>query len=234
MTHSADASSSRGLIWVTRPQPQAAETADALVTRGFTPLVAPLLSIESQPFQLPEGAALANGICFTSQAAPAQLRNARHLHDLPCYCVGERTAEAAHAVGFRRARAIAQDAKSMIATLASMQLQGQHLLYFSATQVACDLTDALAPHKIHITRIPVYRAVAASAFPTSVADVLPQLHAVLLYSPRTAQILMDLLPPSAPQLPCICISAAAAAPLTWPARIAHAPTQEAMLQMLDA
>ncbi|MDM8352398.1 uroporphyrinogen-III synthase, partial [Brevundimonas diminuta] len=90
-------------VWVTRAEPGAARTADRLTALGFTPITAPLLTLEPLPGALdavPAPAAVA-ALALTSPNgveafAPLISRFRRH----PVFAVGDATAEAARAAGF--------------------------------------------------------------------------------------------------------------------------------------
>src|SRR2546421_7113413 len=87
-------------LLVTRPEPDATHTAQALRQRGHEVLVAPLLSMQTidADFAGPYGAVL-----MTSANAPRVLTAHPHAAELTClsaFTVGARSAEAALAAGF--------------------------------------------------------------------------------------------------------------------------------------
>src|ERR1043166_8938182 len=87
-------------LLVTRPEEDAARTAQALRARGHAVLIAPLLRIEAIEADL-SGSWTA--VLMTSANAARALsghRQAAALLRLPAFTVGDRTAEAARAAGF--------------------------------------------------------------------------------------------------------------------------------------
>ena len=100
-------------LLVTRPEPDATRTAEALRARGHDVLVAPLLRDETIAAEL--GRTLCGVLMTSANAARALAAHPRRgeLTRLPVFTVGARTAEAARAAGFanisvgrRRAAAI--------------------------------------------------------------------------------------------------------------------------------
>ena len=177
-------------LLVTRPQPDASRTAEALRARGHDVLVAPLLRIEPVA-----GAAIPPGpfdaMALTSANAVANLAcrpDAAALTALPLFAVGPRTAQAAQAAGFADVVAAAGDGASLAVLIAARLPSGARLLYPAAEQRAVDLAAALAPHGIAVETVAVYRAVPATAFPPEAKAALERgtVDGVLHYSRRSA------------------------------------------------
>ncbi|HUH24196.1 MAG TPA: uroporphyrinogen-III synthase [Brevundimonas sp.] len=220
-------------VWITRAQPGAARTAARLTALGFEPVVAPLLRICPLPDALdaaPDFATVA-ALAFTSPngvAAFAALVPAPLLHDRPVFAVGDATAEAARDVGFADARSAAGDIHALARLIDASPIKGL-ILAPGAREPAGDLPALLPDHDVR--RLPVYAAEETDAV------VPPHFDAVLLHSPRAARALAAILTPdAAANRVAICISAAAAAPLTAlglaEIRTADAPDEASMLTAL--
>ena len=218
-------------VWITRAQPGAARTAARLTALGFTPVVAPLLTLRPLPDALDAAPDLSTvaALAFTSPngvAAFAALTP--ELRALPVFAVGDATAEAARAAGFHDARSAAGDVHDLARLIAASPIQGL-ILAPGAREPAGDLPALLPDHNIQ--RLPVYAAEETDATPPADFD------AVLVHSPRAARALAaTLTPQTAGQHLAVCISAAAAAPLAAlgfaEIRIADAPDEASMLTAL--
>lgn len=218
-------------VWVTRAEPGAARTADRLRALGFTPIVAPLLTLAPLPGALdaapsPDAVAVLaltspNGV---EAFAPLIPRFRHH----PVFAVGDATAEAARAAGFADVRSASGDIHALARLIAAEAPPGP-LLAPGAREPAGDL-PALLPGR-PVQRLPVY-----AAFETHGPAPEP-FDAVMLHSPRAARALAaDLARPASTGRVAICISDAAAAPLRpfdfAEIRIADAPDEAAMLSAL--
>jgi len=219
-------------VWITRAQPGAARTAARLTALGFEPVVAPLLTIRPllpDALNAPPDFATVAALAFTSPngvAAFAALTS--DLRDRPVFAVGDATAEAARDAGFADARSAAGDIHALARLIAANPIQGL-ILAPGAREPAGDLPALLPDHDVR--RLPVYAAEEADAV------VPPDFDAVLLHSPRAARALAAILTPeAATKRLAICISAAAAAPLTAlglaEIRTADAPDEASLLTAL--
>lgn len=218
-------------VWITRAQPGAARTAARLTALGFEPVVAPLLTIRPLPDALSAAPDLTTvtALAFTSPngvAAFAALTS--RLRDRPVFAVGDATAEAARDVGFADARSAAGDIHALARLIDASPIKGL-ILAPGAREPAGDLPALLPDHDVR--RLPVYAAEETDAV------VPPHFDAVLLHSPRAARALAAILTPdAAANRVAICISAAAAAPLTAlglaEIRTADAPDEASMLTAL--
>lgn len=218
-------------VWVTRAEPGAARTAERLTALGFTPIVAPLLTLAPLPGALdlvpaPEAVAVLaltspNGVEAFAPMAP-------RFRDHPVFAVGDATAEAARAAGFADVRSAAGDIHALARLIAAEAPPGP-LLAPGAREPAGDL-PALLPDR-PVQRLPVYAAFETRALASDAFD------AVMLHSPRAARALAADLPRAASRSrTAVCISDAAAAPLHpfdfAEIRIAAAPDEAAMLSAL--
>ena len=218
-------------VWITRAQPGAARTAARLTALGFTPVVAPLLTIRPLPDALTQapGFATVAALAFTSPngvAAFAALTP--DLRDRPVFAVGDATAEAARDAGFTDARSASGDIHALARLIAATSVEGL-ILAPGAREPAGDLPALLPAHQIQ--RLPVYAAEETDAVAPADFD------AVLLHSPRAARALAGVLTPNAARNRlAVCISPAAAAPLAALSfaeiRVAEAPDETSLLTAL--
>lgn len=222
-------------VLVTRAQPAAQRTANAVAARGWQPVVVPLLAIESVPaIPLPDEDWAA--VVLTSANALPALAPFWHL---PLYTVGDATAEAARAAGHENVRSARGDVHDLARLLMRDPPDGP-VLHLSGEQVAADLAELLMDTDIVVHRHVAYRAVAATALPDDVRDLLAtsRLAASLFFSPRGAATFaqlaagLDVRPVRA-----LCLSANVANALADLAfarvDVAAAPTQDDLLALLE-
>ena len=222
-------------VWVTRAEPGAARTADRLAALGFTPIIAPLLTLAPLPAALdaaPEPAAVAVLALTSPNGVEAFAPLIPRFRDHPVFAVGDATAEAARSAGFTDVRSASGDIHALARLIAAEAPPGP-LLAPGAREPAGDL-PALLPDR-PVQRLPVY-----AAFETHAPAPEP-FDAVMLHSPRAARALASSLAADLPRADssgriAICISEAAAAPLRpfdfTEIRIAAAPDEPAMLSAL--
>ncbi len=218
-------------VWVTRAEPGAACTADRLTALGFTPIVAPLLTLAPLPGALhaaPDPAAVAALALTSPNGVEAFAPLAPRFRDRPVFAVGDATAEAARAAGFVDVRSASGDIHALARLIAAEAPPGP-LLAPGAREPAGDL-PALLPDR-PVQRLPVYAAFETHAPAPAFFD------AVMLHSPRAARALASDLPRAASSgRIAICISEAAAIPLRpfdfTQIRIAATPDEPAMLSAL--
>lgn len=213
-------------VWVTRAEPGAGRTAARLQSLGLEPIVAPVLTIERI-----EGVRIdfdgVAALAFTSINGVSAYAKLRDRRDLPAFCVGDATADAAQAVGFTDVRSAAGDVEALGRLIAEAALRGA-ILAPGAEQPAGDL-EAAAGGSTSIQRLPVYRTV-ETAFQPPVCD------AVLIHSPRAAAVLRSRIEASPEGLRAVAISKAAARPLAGviPCAVAARPDEAALLDALQA
>jgi uroporphyrinogen-III synthase len=210
-------------LLILRPQPGADETAARAQALGLEPVVAPLFAVRPLAWELPveRFAALlltsANGARFGVMAEIAHL---------PCYAVGEATAEAARAAGAVHVIGGPSDGAAAVNMMARAGVkQALHL---------CGREHiALAHPQVRITRRVVYAAEPVSDLPGEAAAALDGGALVLLHSPRAAALFARLVPQrSAVRIAAISQAAADAAGSGWAAvHLAERPRDEALLEL---
>jgi uroporphyrinogen-III synthase len=162
-------------LLLTRPEPEAQRTADALRARGHEVLLMPMLRIEAV-----SDAAIANGpwsaVVMTSANAARAI--AKHsalaiLRTLPAFVVGAHTAEAAKAAGFADVTSAEGDGAALArVVIARAAGNAGPLLYLAGEPRSPAFEDALASRKIDLNAVVVYRAIAVPELSAEVKSAL--------------------------------------------------------------
>ena len=175
---------------VTRPEPDASETAARLEALGIVPVIHPLLALELLPAELPAASSL-QAIAVTSAnalralVAAGAIASYRHL---PVYAVGDRTADLAEELGFAMVSSAGGAIADLVDLLAHAAIAGP-ILYPAARERSADLARSLAPFGRIIETVPVY---AMNPVPVLKEEIVAALRdgtlaAALFYSRRTAE-----------------------------------------------
>jgi len=233
-------------ILVTRPETEIARFAAQLRAHGIDAVPAPLLRIEPAAM-LPAAPAGAQALVFTSAngvRAHAALDSGR---ELPVFTVGEATAEAARAAGYRAVTSADGDWRALAALLADkLDPARGPLLHPAGENRAGDLAAAMAARGFELAPITVYRAVPAAALPEAARAALAadEVDGVALFSPRSAGIFAALIAAAGlnekrAALAAYCLSAPVAEalgdPSAWRAvHVAARPNAEALLALIRA
>lgn len=228
-------------ILVTRPAPQAGQTAARLQQRfGADAVVAPMLEIAHLPFDPIDPAGIAAVAVTSARAVEAVCARPEwaELSRLPVYCVGERSAASARAAGAGRAVAAEGTAEGLVRLIAAEAPQGT-ILYLAGQERSADLAGMLADAGISCRMVEVYGARPAGGLPPGIAADLQagRIDWVLVYSRRSAETLaralarLDGLPP----LRFACLSRNVAEPLRrfGAVHIAASPDEARLFALLD-
>ncbi len=183
-------------ILVTRAEPEASRTAEALRAAGHEPIVAPLMAIVPVPAKLPaehvQAVALTSANAARSTAAQPELAP---LMAVTAFPVGERTAAAARDAGFRKIVQPAGDGQALVRRVAETCKPADGLVaHLGGRDLAVDVAALLREKGFQAERLVVYEARAADDLPEPAADALREgrVDAVLLYSARSASLLLAL------------------------------------------
>lgn len=233
---------------VTRPREDAASLVAALKMRGIEPLLEPLLRIELAP---DANAALvsalpgAQAVLFTSANGARAFAASSPQRDLPAYAVGDATARAAQAAGFRRVESAGGDIHALVA-LVTRRLDPASgiLIHAAASAVAGDLAGDLARAGFTVRRLRLYTAVAATEFNAEARGAIAAgtVGWAIFFSPRTAETFVTLaraarIADRVAAIAAVALSPAVAAALgglQWRRTdIAAAPNEGALLDALD-
>ncbi len=229
-------------VLITRPKAAALPLKQTLEAKGYATIVEPLLVIEQLgPMQaLPDRV---QALALTSaHAVPALCQEAKRL---PIFTVGKATAEAARAAGCHQVIPGDGDARALAALIGERcRPKDGAVLHVSGEIVREDLRHGLIEQGFDVHREVVYRALASDSFSEELLRALRgyEVAAILLFSPRTADILVRLLIDSGlsryvDRTTALCVSEATATPcrtLDWRAIVLAArPHQEALLKALE-
>lgn len=232
---------------VTRPEPDATRTAEALIRLGHVAILSPMLDVVREPrVALPRDALQA--VLVTSGNAVralATVSDRAPIAGIPFFAVGDRTALEAKRAGFAPVRS-AGGAVGDLAALVTAELEpaAGPVLYVSGDVTSGDLAGDLRGRGFDVRTLVLYRAVprrnlagvARDALKAGIAD------GVLLYSPRSAAAFADALravglAPLAAHITCFCLSENVAAPLaavtTGPVLVAPQPNQISLFGLIE-
>jgi uroporphyrinogen-III synthase len=205
--------SRRQRIWITRAQPGADVTADRVRAMGHDAVVAPLLAVcvlPDVPVDLHGVAALA----FTSANGVRAFADATGERGLKVFAVGAATAQAARTAGFKSVLSADGDVEALAEGIAARrgELRGA-VLHPGAAEPAGDLAGALEKQGVEARRLILYET-APVELSADEAEALTHSDAVLLHSPRAAQVLAKVLRAHpAPELRALGLSKAVIKPL---------------------
>lgn len=228
---------------VTRPQPDASETAARLAALGIETVTCPLLSQATLATGLPDPRGFA-AMALTSSNALRALEERGMLaayRDLPVYTVGNRTAERARDMGFARVTSAGGSFGDLVDLLAHSRLEGP-VFYPAGRDQSGDLARSLAPYGVMVIVTPVYDMVPAEQLPVDLIAELEDgsIDAVLLYSRRTAEVFARLCQSQLSrmarlELGILCLSENVAEPLVSAhfvrIGLADYPSEEAMMAL---
>jgi uroporphyrinogen-III synthase len=230
-------------VLVTRPEPDNQRTAEALKARGHQPLLIRLIDILPLAASLP--AIKADCLVATSAHAFAHLPGtmAKNARKLPVWTVGERTAAAARAAGFRNIRIGPGDAAGLAEAMVAALPLGTSIAYLAGQPRKSFLEERLKAAGFHLQTVPLYKAVPLTMPPPELIAALqgPDL-AVLHFSRASAEAFAQLcsgetLKNAAQQALHVCLSADVAEGLAQVApfrnRIAQNPHEASLLNALD-
>jgi uroporphyrinogen-III synthase len=175
-------------VLITRPEPGASETALAVATRGWMPILAPALVLEPVRFTLPPGIqAVLIGSRAAARAMPATT--------LPIFAVGQGSAAEAIAHGLPEVQAAQGDAETLAVLVAArLEPSAGPLLLAVGAGYGAALTALLRARGFRVLRRIAYRATPAPALPEPALSALQsgQVSAALFFSPRSAIRIMEL------------------------------------------
>ena len=204
-------------LLIVRPRPGADESAARARALGLAPIVAPLFETRPLDWAPPDPGGFDAILLTSANAARLGGEGLRPLLALPCYAVGERTAEAARAAGFTDVRTGPSDGSALAAmaerdgATSLLHLGGRdHVAIGGATHIA------------------VYASERAGALPPDLGEAL-----ILLHSARAASLLAELAADRG-RIAIAAISAqvAQAAGAGWKSvAVADAPRDEALLEL---
>jgi uroporphyrinogen-III synthase len=224
-------------VLVVRPQPAADLLVERLRADGIDALASPVSEYIELPFDLPDLSAY-SALAFTSAEAVRVSEKHFIQKNLPVFCVGEATAEAARTAEFSNVHAAKSDACALAALIAQHK-NYKKILHLSGADIAEDIAPMLVEKNMILDRIPVYAARLLDELPPEAVAALDEgrVRAVLLFSARAAARFVSLMPEGAAAgIEAIALSprvATGASGAAWKrVRIASSPTVQAMIDIL--
>lgn len=222
---------------ITRPEPDAGETAVAVAARGLRPVVAPLLTVRVGSVVAENGI---DAVLVTSRNAVGALDPA--LHGLPLLAVGGASAARARAAGFLQVMDADGDAEALLSLTLRTVAAGGLLLFAHGAGQGDWLAGSLERAGYRVSRRVAYRSEPVAALPAAAAAALAedQLRSATFLSAATARAFVQLLPEALrtrlTSVRAVAIGAAAAdalTPLPWQeVRVSVRPTLEEVLALL--
>jgi uroporphyrinogen-III synthase len=223
---------------ITRPRQDSESLLKKLEGLGHDVLASPLLEIVQNPRIMiparPWAALLvtsANGVRCLPQGLVSP--------DVRVIAVGAQSAEAARAFGFHNVEARGGDVEQLGNWIVKhFAPAAGPLLYVTGKEISGDLAGTLAESGFEVCRVETYQA-RPKPLELSLEDIEHR-DGVLLYSPRSAkfwlaEITVRGLTDAAARLRHYCLSPAVAhiLPQDWRITVASAPTESALLQLLE-
>lgn len=223
-------------ILVTRPEPAALRTAEYLRTLKFSPFILPL----SKTIGLPVDSRQLKGdvLIVTSEAVFSHVEGTilRRLREKRLYCVGLRTAEAAHTAGFNNITYIASNIDELAASINCSA--DTKLLYLAGRVRRPEFESLLAEKFQNISVVEVYNTEPVFLTKKDKAKIPKKIDVIMLYSAMAAAGLTQIEQYMNKSTVLLCLSAriAQAIPKTIlnTQIIAYQPNEEAMLNDLQA
>ncbi len=231
-------------VLITRPIDDAAPLVESLKARGVEAMVEPMMTIRSTEEQSPDLDG-AQGLLFTSANGVRGFTTRSDRRDLRVFAVGEATGEAARRAGFENVEVAGGDVVALAALVqAQCKPDGGKLIHVAGTHVAGNLSERLVAAGFTLERAVLYDALSAHQFSVGTVEALrrAEIEAVMLFSPRTAEIFMTLVEQSGGEkglsaMAAVCLSKAVADRLPGErfrtVVVAAKPDQPAMLDALD-
>lgn len=211
-------------ILILRPQPGADSTAAAARKLGLEPVVAPIFTV--RPLDWTPAGPFEAVMLTSANAARLGGDGLTPYLRLPCFAVGEATADAARTAGFADVRTGAADGAALLPEIAGAGLR--------SVIHPCGRDHLPLTHPdLEITDMPVYASEPVGALPALATDALGRGPLVLLHSPRAATLFATLAPArNTIRIAAISAATAAAAGDDWASvAVAARPRDEALLEL---
>lgn len=224
-------------VLITRPEPDASETARLLAERGFAPVIGPVMRLSLRRIAPPGHV---DAVLVASRNAIPALPE--RLHSTPLLAVGGATAERARQAGFTSVLDADGDAAALTALASRTLPPGARLLLAHGAGQGDKLAAALETAGFAVLRRSAYAVTPARRMPASTLDALRsgRLDAAMFLSAETARAFVRLLPAGLAHcltdVDAVAIGAAAAGaltPLPWRrVRVSVRPTLDEVLALL--
>jgi len=216
-------------VWITRTQPAADKTAEAIRRLGFDPIIVPLLRI-TPPDTMPPITPKTAVLVFTSSNGVRAFCDLTDKRSWPVVTVGDATANVARDMGFTNVQSASGTSETVTELIKTKFNDEAPIIHCSGDIVRGTITADLEAAGYTAQRDIFYKTETIGHLPE-----LKDVHYVVLHSPLAAKILRALAPNCA-HMSAVCMSPAVSAALgTLPLRekrVANAPTETALLTCL--
>jgi len=231
-------------VLLTRPRPDAEETARFLAGQNIEAVIAPLIDIGNIAGAAPDLEGVQAVLVTSANGARALARGTAN-RDVALFAVGAASAEAAAQSGFSEVVSAGGDVAALAALVRDrLDPAAGALLHVTGSAVAGDLAGDLAKHGFAVRSSQLYRSQTVDTLPEEARHALNEgtIDAALFYSPRTAAHFAKLvaaagLEQNCRQLVACCLGAAVAEALAAlpfaQVRIAATPDQDALFAVLS-
>lgn len=233
----------RPTIWLTRPQTDSESFAEELADIGVASIIGPALHVIPEPHPSLIATKPSALLLTSRHAAYALSELPPSWRSLPVYCVGASTAKTASEHGFSHVVPGVADVLALLPHIAADMKRGSGLLYLAGKDTRTEIGTLLSTFGITVTTVIVYSALAETRLPQDILTALTDgtINAVAFYSPRSAEIIGELMQragllESAKKIHAFCLSLAVAATAgrtPWAAiHSCPAPTRHAMRELV--
>ncbi len=212
---------------ILRPSPGAEQTATRASGLGLIPVISPLFTIRPEQWEPPDPAGFDAVMLTSANAARHAGEGLKAFLHLPCYAVGEATADTARSAGFSQVQAGPADGAALLDLIAAAGIG-------SIFHPCGRDRKPLLHHGVEITPVPVYASEAADRLPAQAEAALRGGALALIHSPRAGEVFGRLVGTHRAHIPIAAISAAAAAAagVGWQSvAVAAQPRDEALLEL---
>lgn len=180
-------------VLITRPQPDADYFARKCRDAGRDTVIAPLMRVSFRNnWRAPDHI---GALAFTSANGVRAFCAREGACEVPVFCVGEASANAARQEGFKSVLAAGGDVESLAnLIMANRSLIEGDILHPAGAQRAGDLVAMLGSANIKAERVVAYEAMACEKLPEAAAKTLASGTPVDIpfFSPRTARLFLSL------------------------------------------
>jgi len=232
-------------VLITRAEPGATKTANALALRGIEAISTPFLVIRDTD-SIDADLSRVQALAFTSANGVRAWARLRSERKHTAWCVGAATEQAAREAGFTRTKSADGDVHALAERIiAALEPEAGAILHVRGTHTAGDLSGALMRAGLRVHETIAYRADAPGVLPSNAKAALTGklLSTVLFHSPRAAAAFTALvedadLNPCLKRLIAVAISPATAENLIgsdWAAiRVADSADEAALLERVGS
>lgn len=184
-------------ILVTRPQSVAESLAQRLQEMGYQTFVEPLMTLRplfSPPPPAPPDAPLVMTSRLVFSMLAAQRWQIAPRLSCPCYCIGSRTAAEARAFGFTDVRQGDSEAEHLARMILQNEPEQVSLLHVGGEDISPEFLERLQAAGRSVVHWTVYKAEGAESLTPGLQTALKdgRIDAVLLFSPRTSRLFVQL------------------------------------------